>query len=273
MNLLKLVRTTLTAAGLLIAANGALCADEVPHVTAPVIATFSLRSDSVTLGEPVWIDYVVRNTTADSVTIQLGHNRKANFRIVVTPPDRRSIETPRLSSEGMGLIGRVLIPAAHTYRQELLLDEWYDVDAPGQYEIAIGLGDEAPQVLRLQVLERDPVKLEAVAKALHNQALSPDVETADRAALALSSIDDPIAVPFLANLLSRKQPLAARGLGRIGTPEAIDALLANLPEPHIAVHSAVRAELMMLRDTVSDPVMRRRIDAALEGDRRVGVKQ
>jgi len=225
---------------------------------------FSLESPTISLGEPVLIDFVARNRSQDTAEIDLGHNRKANFRFTIMTPDRRVLEVPQLSSEGFGRIGRIPIPVDHSYRQVLLLDEWYDVDVPGEYEIAIRVGKSEPQVLRLQVLERDPEKLTAVAKALYGEALSLNVEVADRAALALSSIDDPVALPFLQNLLARRQPLAARGLGKIATPQAIDVLLANAGSRDIAVYAAVRAELLLLRSRILDEKTIRRIDEGLQ---------
>ena len=133
-----------------------------------------------------------------------------------------------------------------TYAQDLLLNEWYGFDQPGDYRLEIGLGgpirgdsgaaveDSPPQEIDLSISLRNPELLARRCQELTDKAISPDAESALAAAKALSYVADLIAVPYLGKL-TRSGPfvvvvrgIAIDGLNRIATAEGAQTVVSHL---------------------------------------------
>ena len=90
-----------------------------------------------------------------------------------------------------------------------------------------------PQELTLTVEPRDPERLQEVCDRLAKAAAGySDLAVLREAADALSFVQDPVAVPYLTQVLAYHNlvsGIAVKGLVRIGSPEALQALKSNLP--------------------------------------------
>jgi HEAT repeat protein len=98
--------------------------------------------------------------------------------------------------------------------------------------------------------------------------ISPGYTELD-AAVALSHIKDPVAIPFLQQMLESGTTVdryAAEGLGRIGTmgqQDAIDVLIASLAKANVDRRSYITSALRNAEKTTSDEKIKFRIKAAL----------
>jgi PBS lyase HEAT-like repeat len=219
--------------------------------------SISLPDTSVGLNEPVFADLTVVNREAQNVEIDLGLNRKSNLELTVWPPDG-TVKTRSLGSGGFGRSGRVSLVSGGSFKERLLLNEWYKFLQTGPYRMKITLSDassaasdRASQEFFLQVHPRDPAHLSLIADKLADTAVM-GATLAERmdAANALSYTVDPLAVPSLRRVLqqgSLVEHYAVTGLGRIGSPDAIAALKAAQNNPDEDVRSQVRSVLRSIQ--------------------------
>jgi hypothetical protein len=203
--------------------------------------SFSIQRPVVTLGEPAYVLLFVNNLTSRGMTVYLGKRNTAGFRFTITEPNGNVVRAPIVGAGGgMGETGRTVVGAGKSYELPLLVNEWYNFREPGSYKIQVNLV-ESPTLepgkiikvwsspeMRLTVLPRNPVRLREVCEKLTTRGLSEaDLPAAAEAAVALSYIQDPVALPYLGRLLTAKNgmaPLAIQGLVRIGTPGALSVL-------------------------------------------------
>jgi hypothetical protein len=249
-----------------------------------VVISFTAQASGVTLHEPVFWDFSVHNGLSESIDFDLGHNCKSNFEFTITEPDGSVIVTDRLSEEDFGLIGRVSLKPTEQHNQRLLLDEWYHFVKPGNYKIEGRLTDLIrtqsgrsvnpilSEPLSLQVRSRNSDRLREVCQALTRTAVeSSAVLEATEAALALSYIRDPIAVPYLETALREgrmARPYAITGLARIANKEAIEILISTMNGQDRESGTLARFALHKTKDEIQDPELSERIRMALgsQGD-------
>jgi hypothetical protein len=237
-----------------------------------VAQSFRALDDSLTLHEPVLVEFSLLNGLQDTVQADLGFNRKRNFEFAITAPDGARISAPPVDEGGLGQIGQISLQAGETYSQVLILNEWYDFDVPGNYEVEAQFTGSihtegnaevqagGPQKIRLTILPRDPRQLAEVCESLSQEAVqaSSYVEARD-AALALSFIQDPIAVPYLERVLREAKLMrvqAANGLARIATPGAIEILRASLNTGDSELEAIARSALGTIDRKTNDPTTR-----------------
>src|SRR6185312_13813091 len=141
-------------------------------------------------------------------------------------------------------LGKHLVGAHATYAERLILNEWKEFREVGDYYAKVALVPQyavraaAPPTARLHVSigPRNETKLGAVAKALADRAVDGrDVGDRTEAALALSYMVDPIAIPEMKRVLQSRSDAALpliEALARLGGPSALDALQAGQSNPH-----------------------------------------
>lgn len=112
----------------------------VTAVAAPPAAlTISYRAPaSLTLHEPVLVDFAVENASAEPVQFDLGDNRRALFVVKVEGP-RGVLPDAVVHDTGLMRRGLVTVKANERYTQQLLLNDWFAFQDPGQYDIQIQL--------------------------------------------------------------------------------------------------------------------------------------
>lgn len=204
---MKYMRTTIAV--LVAAMTGWAAAAAADAVTVSI-----LRAPSVTLHEPVIVTLTIENRLAEPVTIDLGADRKANYRFLLTG----SKGTPRAGRpffKGVDYIsipGRITVQPGQRYVQELLLNEWFDFEEPGVFTLEMRvdspLRTESGVTLEpfvvttpVEILPRDESVLRATLDRLVKAATSPGAERHEGAFALMAAISDPIAVPYLSEVL------------------------------------------------------------------------
>jgi len=227
----------------------------------------ALPEASFGLGEPIFFELTAVNRSGGTASLDFGLNKKANLELAIRKPGG-GVVTRRLSGEGFGAVGEVTLPPDGKFVQTLLLNEWYGFRQTGTYLVKVTLLDGSsanggtgaagrPSAeFSVEIGPRDPAKLVRIAQKLADQAIGAAtlVESMD-AANALSYIRDPVAVASLARVLQKGslvEQYAIDGLGRIGNPEAIDALEAAESHPDPEVGAAARRMLEELQARPKD---------------------
>ena len=193
------------------------------------------------LGEPVFVELQIVNLGPEPASVDLGPDGTANLRVTIREPGGRS-EVVQLPSGGLRRSGKHLLGANTTYNQRLLLSEWHEFRDIGGYAVNVALvpafgSKEAappPAYLNVSIGPRDEPKLRAVAKEFADRAISGrDVADRDEAALALSYVADPVAIPEMARVLASSDAglKLTTALARMGGPAAIAALQAAQSNP------------------------------------------
>lgn len=223
---------------------------------------FTARQFSVAYGldEPVFVDLQIVNPEPGPASIDLGADGKADLLVTIREPSGRS-ESIRLPSGGLRSPGKHTLGANSTYTQRLNLSEWHEFRDVGGYAVNVALvpqfGPKPDHTLTayfgVRIGPRDESRLRAVAKALADQAINArDGRERDAAALALSTVADPVAIPEMARVLASGSQAGLRlitPLARMGGPAAADALQAaarSNPDKWIRLDAA--RELQAMRE-------------------------
>lgn len=262
-------------------------AGDVSKQTSPVdvggkvAVSLTLAGAEVSLHEPVILNFAVDNNLSQPVKFDLGRNRKGSFSFTIMQPDGKKVELPQFFKMGLSRPGAVRLEADRTYRQSLLLNEWFEFPSAGNYEIHVRLSKpiqtqdgrtistQTEFSLPLKVGARSPARLERVCADLAAQVAAADsYDKAAEAALALSYVEDPVAVPYLEKALVSRQlveQLVVAGLERNGSNEAVEALLSALNTQSGEVKEGlIRPALARVKDKVSDPELRQKVEQALQ---------
>lgn len=243
----------------------------------PVISSYELVKTDLTANEPVLLRFTAENVLDYPVEMDLGVNFYGNFQGRITRPDGR-VEMAREGPRS-GPIGKVsLLPHAPSSRL-LLLNRWFDFDAPGRYTVNLKL--TAPVVTdtgtRLQyaaareividIRPRDPARLQGICAGLEEAALkAPSYAAAAEATETLSYVRDPTAVPALSRLVQSDRMVevfAIGGLERIGDGTAVEALIPLLNASLDMTRDLARSGLWRLAGRTQDRELRQEISKAL----------
>jgi hypothetical protein len=246
------------------------------------LVSFSVASAEVTLHEPLMIDFVVNNTYAETLEFDLGPDRKENFRLTLTRPDRTT-RANQLQIDGVARGGEITILPGQSYRQKLLVNEWFDISQQGTYtvfvEMITPIRSKKGQVITngangrftIQVLSRDPDKLREVCDAFFNQIMTSDTsdtyEQVNESAVALSFIKDPVAIPYLERMLKTDRMvelIAIQGLARINDREAVEVLINALILQKPDITASARYTLSQIEVETKDPSLKQQIRSALK---------
>ncbi len=241
-------------------------------VAQDVNVSFTLDSQQLSISEPVVGNLTIRNNSNRSFKIDLGKDREESFHFTVTRPDGMKMSVPPRRRGGLGRIGMVSVGPGQEYQQKLLLNEWVSFDMMGSYEIKIALaapslieagsrsGDDVPAEFSFQAIlyvsSRNPERLRETCELLTKQAESASsYEEASQAALTLSYVRDPIAVPYLDRVLHANplvDVLAINGLEAIANKEAIEVIISALSihdPPQTSKIASARLEIIAGRTT------------------------
>ncbi len=184
----------------------------------------------VVMHEPIIVEVLLDNRSADTVHFDLGFNRQAGFALQVKSPDG-IVHTPRIVPRDVGRTGRLVLKPNEKISHQLLLNDWLRFDQLGSYEIAIQLtgpiltASGAPvetstaTQFQLDVGRADPSTLQRVCQQLADTIIgSKSAEDSLNAARAISSISDPVVLPFMKEILSatdKVDPILVEGLVRM----------------------------------------------------------
>jgi hypothetical protein len=242
--------------------------------------SYSFPSQQFTLHQPVILTFKVRNDYRRPIQVDLGQDRKGGFSFTLTTPDGVKFRLPEFSREGISQTGTFSLQPGESYSQNLLLNEWYDFEIPGRYEleghlinpIVVGDGpmEEHDQGFRsgMEIGPRNELALAKTCGGLADKVDdSTSYEQAAQAVLILSYVKDPVAVSYLRRaLLAHKlvEPIAIAGLEKIGNETAVRALFEGLRIEYGDSAILSRAALERIRNQTNDPNLRNEIEQNLK---------
>lgn len=232
----------------------------------PLAISFSPSEPAYTVQEPVYLVMKIENRMDFAMRLELGFNRIGNLSILLLGPNGAVSDLiPRHPPEGISRVGAISIEPGNTYEQRILLSQFYAFPGPGHYRIRAGLthraakslGAEAlilqPQDVGLTILPRDASRLTKVCDRLASEAVSPNAEAALDAGLALSYVDDLVAVPFLERIATGGpfkvviRPKAISGLARISLTWGQDNVFSRLSKKDSELEATIIAEYSIVR--------------------------
>ena len=208
-----------------------------------IAMSMSLRQSSVTLQEPVWGEFSLRNGLSEPIQFLIDNDTADRFELVVVSPTGKTTHQ-LLLTPGMGIGGTTLGPGAE-FHLDLVLSRWYQFDSPGKYKIDVKMSPrvslqsnsvitpEVTATLWLEVKPRDPDRLKRTCESLIQAALQgPDSEAKHIATLALAHVHDPIAIPYMARVAAETnadvQSPVVMGLGVMASTDGLETVLSAL---------------------------------------------
>ena len=257
---------------------------------------FNLETPRVSLLEPVYVTVTVDNQSEEIIQ---GNFDRGTYAYVITGPDRtvtravgfRAPAIPQyFNPDGdNGPLPQLLARPHQTATVKLLLNESYAFRAPGTYrieiqpitqfrtayfagrsELVVSNGKPVQPSVRgnsivVQIDPRDESRLRSTCAKLAEDSLKSDWAARRQAALTLSYIEDPIAVPFLKRVLKEGEgtsipDYAVDGLVRIATLESVNALV-DAARTNTSLQSRIRAGLQIVELTTKDERVKAQIRA------------
>ncbi|MGD0222844.1 MAG: hypothetical protein ABSF71_10945 [Terriglobia bacterium] len=229
----------------------------IPAATVAV----ALEKTVVTQHEPVLLRFTLSNSSSKQADFELGYGEeKANIKVNVTDPDGRVWPKPRPAPRfGAQFREAILAEPYTTSVGSVVLDDWFTFNKLGKYRIDVAVPpskDSSPADLQvpetpltLSVVPRDQDALASACAGLVTRVENwKSASDADVAADALSKIDDPVAVPFLAQAMKQKffSSMMIDSLARLNTPDAVNAFVAASQSSDPEISAAAYAALVAL---------------------------
>lgn len=246
-----------------------------------VKVTFSFVDSEIVVHQPVLLNFVVQNGLGQTIKLDLGGNRKESFLFTVIFPDGRKVQLPQIRPDGFSRSGVVYIKPEESYNQSILLNEWIAFASSGRYvlegRLANPIKSEQGEIIQvdtsfssiLKIEPKNTEHLKDISAALVQQILNSDNYTENaNAALALSYVDDPTAIPYLEKLLySNKliEPIAISGLRRIGGENSVEVLIRFInKQPDSELARLAKTALKRIEIQSLDSKLKQKIDQFLQ---------
>jgi len=240
---------------------------------------YSLESDAVSAREPVGLSVTVSNKSDQAIAVDFGREGTQNLTFSVLSPDGSTKTIVPPLRKGLAPRGDFKILPGKSLAKHIVLNEWFDFTAVGQYRIEVRLTSPITDLqgevvatdpgtqLSLDVLPEDDSQLQKTcARLLAEISSSSSYAQAEGAGKKLAAIADPIAVPYLlrATSLWHLEPITIPTLSKIGDATAVDALIVLLNSKDSDATALSRSSLMDLKGRLTDPSLQDKIRGALE---------
>jgi hypothetical protein len=226
---------------------------------APGMIRVSLEKGRITQHEPVIADIAVDNPSLFPVQFDPGYNMQQISLHVVDQSGRRLEAAAPPDREGMKFSNAVQVGPGTTHVIPILLNRWFDPEAVGNYSIDLAIRlprsgsngeiSYSRSKLELTVLPEDKKSLESACIGLLARIEnSHSAYDAIIGAEALASVEDPAAVPFVAEAMKKREftAMMVGALARIRTDEAISALVTASRSSDDETRGLARAALAAL---------------------------
>lgn len=241
--------------------------------------SYVLQDQLHSLHEPVVLTFKVSNGLPNAIVLDLGQNRENGFTFRLLRPDGTTADSPSFTRNGISAIGTIVLRSGESLSQELLLNDRFQFNIPGKYQV-VGhlaqeimdekgdkLGSDPGFQKDLEIMPKDESSLRKVCQDLSDRLERSDSYDASALiARELATIDDPVAVPFLDKALRGDrliEPFIISALVRIGDGEATQALIGALNGKTGAAAEAARRGLTQIRSRTTDPSLKELIDRVL----------
>jgi len=206
---------------------------------------------------------------------------------LLTLPNGQKLQTPKLTGPpggGVYFQSQPTLKPSQQYTQRLLLNEWYDFPIVGEYRVKLvsdvtfkntaeqSVSSSAPNEFVLKVGTQNNEQLRSICNGLATKALSEaEVQPRVEAAIALSYVQDPIAIPYLSFLLESGTPgaknvngYALTGHPRIGTDEALEVLLSAWGRADSEDKRSIASALQSAEKRTNNQNLKARIQVVLQ---------
>lgn len=253
-------------------------AQEVPK---QVEVHFRFQEGGATLHEPVVVLFDVHNGLKEPITMTVGSLTRQFYDLTLTTPRGQVLHKDPFDGQ-IDIVtignGKIIVAPGADYREPLVMNRWFPFESQGMYslagrltsdiETANGSFQAESQTTQLLITARDPARLNKTCADLEQQAeMATTAEAAQFPALALSYVNDPIAVPYLARLLSAHTLAYAKavpGLERIGNDDAVEILLLALNENWGDTAELATMSLARMQDRIANPRLKETVKKAVE---------
>lgn len=268
------------------------------------VARFKLEKEKSLLGEPIFCDFVLKNTGTQTVTfiyrfptraVNRNLPQEPNFRIKDASGRALADPAPQPCGGAKGTVvyGSVTLPPGGTHTERWLLNQWGRFKAPGNYTVrgerrlalsSVDAGTSevskkpagyatALNNLRLEIVPSTAAQRDAVFEPYLKTLANPDADGFAEAFLVATALPQPAFLDRLAGLANAsakehrwEREQALEGLARLGTRPAWDAIFALANDPK--ADEAMRAYAILLigerADRASVPAMIKLLGAAPE---------
>ena len=197
----------------------------------PDEANIALEKSIVTEHEPVILDIRFQSPPSTSLDFDPGYDWRNVWVKVVDPSGHAWERSPEVPQEGMKFSNAVHVDAGTERTISVVADEWFSFGEQGLYQIDVvlrGFPSRVSAKLSLRVEPRDNDALKAACSGLLARVNgSESFASSLVAAKALSIVKDPVAIPYLAEAMKRREfvSLMIGALAQLKTNDAVDALI------------------------------------------------
>ncbi len=226
--------------------------------------SLNLQKTSIMLGEPIYMDFEVKNLSSVDLGILYGGDyrnefgRPDSFDIKVINKDKEIVPKPKTRTMG-GLIGFLKSPVGQSYNLRLYLPHWATIEKAGDYQIQI----EKDLVVKKydlknmrfdNLLKGVPVKLTAninvIASNYKKMGEVIDsigkklVEGDDTARRLVPFIKDERIIKYLAQAIQKNEWLM-RHLAKFNDDRALNAIVSRINDKEQEVRRNVSVSLAL----------------------------
>jgi len=241
---------------------------------------FRFQESVVTLHEPVVLLFEVHNGTKQPITVTVGSLTRQFYDLTLTTPSGKVFHKDPFNGQ-VDIVtigdGKIIVAPGADYKEPLVMNQWFPFESQGAYsltskltsniETADGDFQAESQTAQLLINPRDPGRLAKICAELARQVeTAANADAAQEPARTLSYVEDPIAVPYLARVLSTNTLTynkAIAGLERIGNVDAVETLLSVVDNDN-DVGEQARRSLTRMQDRIAAPRLKDTVKRAVE---------
>jgi hypothetical protein len=275
------MRTNLGLCSSLLVMATVAATSHAPKAPNQIDVHFNFQERVVTLHEPIVLLFEVHNGLKQPITVTVGSLTRQFYDLTLTTPGGQALHKDPFNGQ-VDIVtvgdGKITVAPGADYKEPLVMNQWFPLESQGTYsltskltsdiETADGHVQAESQTAQLQIKPRDPARLNKICANLEQQAeIATTVDAAQFPALALSYVNDPIAVSYLARLLSAHTLAYAKavlGLERIGNDDAAEVLLSALNENWGDTAELATRSLARMQDRIANPRLKVTVKKAVE---------
>jgi hypothetical protein len=257
----------------------------ISDVPKQVTVHFRFQERALTLHEPVLAVFEVHNGLSEPITVTVGSTIREYFDFALTMPNGKILRKDNTLPPDSVTVGsgKITVEPGADYQERLVMNRWFPFEMQGTYTLvgqltsdiltADGSIREDGETAEMTINPRDPARIKTVCAELAKEVQNaPNAAAAQEPALILSYVDDPIAVPYLEQVLSTNTltyDKAIGGLERIGNDAAVEVLLSTVNNNANDIGDRAARALVVLQEHISNPRLKESVRQAVQraGDR------
>lgn len=245
-----------------------------------VTVHFRFQEHTLTLHEPVLAVFEVHNGLSEPITVSVGSTIREYFDFALTMPNGKVLRKDNTLPPDSVTVGsgKITVEPGADYQERLVMNRWFPFEMQGTYALVAKLtsdilttdGSIRPEAetTEMHVNPRSPARIKTLCAELAKQVQgSANAAAAQEPALILSYVDDPIAVPYLEQVLSTNTLTydeAISGLQRVGNDAAVEVLLSTVNNNPNDIGDKASRALVTLQEHISNPRLKESVREAVQ---------